>query len=229
MPSQIAASRRNPAEQAILAQAFLKTDLDVKNHPPVGAVQHFVADREICSEGSNADYFYKVVSGVVRTCKFLSDGRRQIDAFHVAGEIFGFESGSDYRLSAEAVSDCTVIAYRKNKQDLFAGNDALLSRELLSFAMRGMARAQDHSLLLGRRSAVEKVVAFLLDWAEKSADQKTISLAMSRQDIADYLGLTIETVSRTLSQLERDAIIALPSARQIRLRNLDALQDLSCC
>ena len=229
MPSQIAASRRNPAEQAILAQAFLKTDLDVKNHPPVGAVQHFVADREICSEGSNADYFYKVVSGVVRTCKFLSDGRRQIDAFHVAGEIFGFELGSDYRLSAEAVSDCTVIAYRKNKQDLFAGNDALLSRELLSFAMRGMARAQDHSLLLGRRSAVEKVVAFLLDWAEKSADQKTISLAMSRQDIADYLGLTIETVSRTLSQLERDAMIALPSARQIRLRNLDALQDLSCC
>jgi CRP/FNR family nitrogen fixation transcriptional regulator len=229
MPSQIAASRRNPAEQAILAQAFLKTDLDVKNHPPVGAVQHFVADREICSEGSNADYFYKVVSGVVRTCKFLSDGRRQIDAFHVAGEIFGFESGSDYRLSAEAVSDCTVIAYRKNKQDLFAGNDALLSRELLSFAMRGMARAQDHSLLLGRRSAVEKVVAFLLDWAEKSGDQKTISLAMSRQDIADYLGLTIETVSRTLSQLERDAMIALPSARQIRLRNLDALQDLSCC
>ena len=122
-----------------------------------------------------------------------------------------------------------MIAYRKNKQDLFAGNDALLSRELLSFAMRGMARAQDHSLLLGRRSAVEKVVAFLLDWAEKSADQKTISLAMSRQDIADYLGLTIETVSRTLSQLERDAMIALPSARQIRLRNLDALQDLSCC
>lgn len=228
MPSQIAASRRNPAEPAILAQAFLKTAVDVKSHPPVGAVQHFVPDREICSEGGAADYFYKVVSGVVRTCKFLSDGRRQIDAFHVAGEIFGFESGSDYRLSAEAVSDCTVIAYRKSKQDFLACSDALLSRELLSFAMRGMARAQDHSLLLGRRSAVEKVVAFLLDWAEKSADQKTISLAMSRQDIADYLGLTIETVSRTLSQLERDAMIALPSARQIRIRNLDALQDLSC-
>jgi CRP/FNR family nitrogen fixation transcriptional regulator len=81
---------------------------------------------------------------------------------------------------------------------------------------------------LGRRSAVEKVTAFLLDWAKKSIDQKTVSLAMSRQDIADYLGLTIETVSRTLSQLERNAVIALPSARQIRLRNLDALEDLSC-
>lgn len=228
MQSQAAASRRHAAEPAILAQSFLKADMDAKSHPSVGAVQHFVADREIFSEGGNADYFFKVVSGVVRTCKFLSDGRRQIDAFHVAGDIFGFESGADYRLSAEAVSECTVIAYRKNKQDLFAGNDTLMSRELLSFAMLGMARAQEHSLLLGRRSAVEKVVAFLLDWAAKSADQKTISLAMSRQDIADYLGLTIETVSRTLSQLERDAVIALPSARQIRLRNLDALQDLSC-
>jgi CRP/FNR family nitrogen fixation transcriptional regulator len=103
-----------------------------------------------------------------------------------------------------------------------------MSREILAFAMQGMARAQDHSLLLGRRSAIEKVTAFLLDWAKKSTDRKTVSLAMSRQDIADYLGLTIETVSRTLSQLERDAIIALPSARQIRLRNLDALEDLSC-
>lgn len=227
MQSQLATNRR-AAEPAILAQAFLKADKDIKNHPPMGAVQHFVADREIFSEGSNADYFYKVVAGVVRTCKFLSDGRRQIDAFHVAGEIFGFEPGLDYRLSAEAVSDCTVIAYRRNKQDLFAGNDAEISREILAFAMRGMARAQDHSLLLGRRGAVEKVVAFLLEWAGKSADQKTVSLAMSRQDIADYLGLTIETVSRTLSQLEREGAIALPSARQIRLRNIDALQDMRC-
>jgi CRP/FNR family nitrogen fixation transcriptional regulator len=227
MSSQIAANNRS-VEPAMLARAFLTTDIDVKSHPPMGAVQHYSADREIFSEGENADYFYKVVSGVVRTCKFLSDGRRQIDAFHVAGEIFGLEAGQDYRLSAEAVGDCTVIAYRKNKQDLFASNDASMSRELLSFAMLGMARAQNHSLLLGRRSAVEKVTAFLLGWAEKSPDQKTVTLAMSRQDIADYLGLTIETVSRTLSQLERDAVIALPSARQIRLRNLDALRDMSC-
>jgi CRP/FNR family nitrogen fixation transcriptional regulator len=228
MSSQSIANRRPPAEPALLAQAILKTTPDIKAHMTVGTVQHFVADREIFNEGENADYFYKVVSGVVRTCKFLSDGRRQIDGFHIAGEVFGFEPGADYRLSAEAVSDCTVIAYRKNKQDSFAAQDSLMSREILAFAMQGMARAQDHSLLLGRRSAIEKVTAFLLDWAKKSADRKTVSLAMSRQDIADYLGLTIETVSRTLSQLERDAIIALPSARQIRLRNLDALEDLSC-
>jgi CRP/FNR family nitrogen fixation transcriptional regulator len=228
MSTQVAASRHHSAGPAILAQAILKADLGVKAHPAVGVAQHFVANREIFNEGGNADYFYKVVSGVVRTCKFLSDGRRQIDGFHIAGDIFGFEPGIDYRLSAEAVNDCTVIAYRKNKQDIFAAQGGLMSQEILTFAMQGMARAQDHSFLLGRRSAVEKVTAFLLDWAKKSTDQKIVSLAMSRQDIADYLGLTIETVSRTLSQLEREAVIALPSTRQIQLRNIDALEDLSC-
>ena len=213
------------AEQAILSRALLKGEAGAQ--PAVGAVHNVAQDREIFAEGNNSEYFYKVVSGVVRTCKFLVDGRRQIDAFHVAGDIFGFEPGAHYGLSAEAVTDCTIIAYRKLKTDMFAGADTHLSQELLAFAMRGMAQAQHHSLLLGRRSAMEKVAGFLLDWVEKSPDHKTISLAMTRQDIADYLGLTIETVSRTLSQLERDAVIDLPSARQIRLRNLDTLEDLA--
>ena len=213
------------ADQALFARAFLKQDGGAQ--PSVGAVQNIAQDREIFAEGNNAEYFYKVMSGVVRTCKFLVDGRRQIDAFHVAGDIFGFEPGAQHGLSAEAVTDCTLIAYRKHKMDIFAGSDKLLSQELLAFAMRGMAKAQHHSLLLGRRSAMEKVAGFLLDWAEKSTDQRTVSLAMTRQDIADYLGLTIETVSRTLSQLERDNVIDLPSARQIRLSNLETLEDLA--
>jgi CRP/FNR family nitrogen fixation transcriptional regulator len=213
------------AEQALFARAFLKQESGTQ--PAVGAVQNIAQDRGIFAEGNGAEYFFKVVSGVVRTCKFLVDGRRQIDGFHVVGDIFGFEPGGQHLLSAEAVTDCTLIAYRKQKMDMFAGSDRLLSQELLAFAMRGMAKAQHHSFLLGRRSAMEKVAGFLLDWVEKGVNQRTISLAMTRQDIADYLGLTIETVSRTLSQLERDNIIELPSARQIRLRNLDALEDLA--
>lgn len=229
MRSQIVTtSKGGLAEQAILASAFRKADAASQKHAPMGAVQNYTPDREIFAEGANADYFYKVVSGVVRTCKFLADGRRQIDAFHIAGEIFGFEPGTSYRLSAEAVDDCTVVAYRKSRIDLFSAVDAALSRELLSFAMRGMTRSQEHSLLLGRRSAAEKVAAFLIEWADRSEDQKTVSLAMSRQDIADYLGLTIETVSRTLSQMERDQVIVLLSARQIRVGNLDVLQNMSC-
>ncbi|MGH7118098.1 MAG: helix-turn-helix domain-containing protein [Acetobacteraceae bacterium] len=192
-----------------------------------GSVQHFAQDREIYGEGDGADTFFKIVSGVVRTCKFLSDGRRQIDAFHVEGDIFGYEPGAEHRLSAEAVSDCTVISYRRHGVERLAASNEALSRQLFSYAMHNMARAQDHSLLLGRRSAVEKVVAFLMEWADRAPHTETIALAMTRQDIADYLGLTMETVSRTLSQLERDGMIELSTARQVRFRNPVALRALN--
>jgi CRP/FNR family transcriptional regulator, nitrogen fixation regulation protein len=193
----------------------------------IGPVMHFAQDRDIYGEGDDADVFFKVVSGVVRTCKFHSDGRRQIDSFHVAGDVFGLEAGMERSLCAEAVCDCTVISYRRRGLEMLAADDESLSRQLFSYAMRSLARAQEHSLLLGRRSAVEKVAAFLIGWAEYAPESKVISLAMTRQDIADYLGLTMETVSRTLSQLERDALIEIPTARQIRMKNLTALRNLN--
>ncbi len=191
-----------------------------------GPVLHFAQDREIYGEGDAADAVFKVVSGVVRTCKFLSDGRRQIDAFYICGDVFGLEAGAEHTLSAEAVSDCSVVAYRRRGIGKLAANDEELSHQLFCYAMRSLARAQEHALLLGRRSAIEKVAAFLLEWAGYSPDSKVISLAMTRQDIADYLGLTIETVSRTLSQLERDALIQV-AARQIRLTDPIALRVLN--
>jgi CRP/FNR family nitrogen fixation transcriptional regulator len=195
--------------------------------PSMGPVLHFTQDREIYGEGDVADTLFKVVSGVVRTCKFLSDGRRLIDAFHVAGDIFGVEAGTDYSFSSEAVCDCTVISYRRRGLEASALQDAALSQELFSYAMRSLRRAQVHALLLGRRSAIEKVAAFLVDWATHSVERGTVTLEMTRQDIADYLGLTIETVSRTLSQFERDGLIAFSTARQIRLKNPSALRDLN--
>jgi len=191
-----------------------------------GCSVQFAQDREIYGEGDTATVFFKVVEGVVRTCKFLSDGRRQIDAFHVAGDVFGFEAGVEYRLSAEAVCNCRLTSHRRRGLEELAATDLALSQQLFLYAMQGMARAQDHSLLLGRRSAVEKVAAFLVEWARHAGGCQTIILAMTRQDIADYLGLTIETVSRTLSQLERDAVIEIPTAREIRLKDLAALHSL---
>jgi CRP/FNR family nitrogen fixation transcriptional regulator len=193
----------------------------------IGPVLHFPQDRDIYSEGDTADVFFKLVSGVVRTCKFLSDGRRQIDSFYVAGEVFGLEAGDAHSLCAEAVSDCTVISYRRRGLEALAANDQALSHQLFSHAMNSLARAQEHSLSLGRRSAVEKVAAFLNELFENAADAKVITLAMTRQDIADYLGLTMETVSRTLSQLERDAFIELTTARQIRMKDHTALRGLN--
>ena len=184
-------------------------------------------DREIYGESDKANAFFKVVSGVVRTCKFLSDGRRQIAAFYVEGDVFGFEPGAEYQLTAEAVCDCELISFRRHGLEKIAADNDALSRHLFSYALGGMTRAQDHALMLGRRSAVEKVAAFLMEWARHAPGAQTVALAMTRQDIADYLGLTIETVSRTLTQLERDDVIEIPTARRIRFKDRAALRELS--
>jgi CRP/FNR family transcriptional regulator, nitrogen fixation regulation protein len=192
-----------------------------------GPVLHFAADRLIYGEDDEARSFYKVISGVVRICRFLSDGRRQIDAFHMAGEVFGFEAGADHRMSAEAVSDCTVIAYRRRGLETMISQDERLSRWFFSHVMNCLAFSREHSLLLGRASAVQKISAFLLEAADRGGSNGVVDLAMSRQDIADYLGLTIETVSRTLSQLERDGIIKLSSTRRVVLKDRPALRGLN--
>jgi CRP/FNR family transcriptional regulator, nitrogen fixation regulation protein len=189
---------------------------------PAAPVRHFREGAEICGEGEVADVFFKVVSGVVRTCRFLADGRRQIDAFHVAGDVFGFELGARYSLSAEAVCECGVIAHRRHVMHALAGQDEALSERLLSGVLLNLMRARQHAFLLGRKSASEKVALFLIDWAERCGDRDKVELAMTRQDIADYLGLTIETVSRTFTQFERDGFIELSGIRRIRL-NGDAM------
>jgi CRP/FNR family transcriptional regulator, nitrogen fixation regulation protein len=191
-----------------------------------GVVINVAADRQIYGEGDEARCFYKVMSGVVRTCRFLSDGRRQIDAFHRVGDVFGFEAGADHRMAAEAVSDCCVIAYRRRGLETMVSQDDRLGRWFFSHAMSCMAFAREHSLLLGRGSAAQKISAFLQEVADRDGGT-VVDLAMSRQDIADYLGLTIETVSRTLSQLERDGLIGLPAARRVVLKDRRALWALT--
>ena len=197
------------------------TDREARRDPV-----HFCQGSEIYGEGNEANTFFKVVSGVVRTCKFLKDGRRQIDAFHVAGDVFGVEAAAEYSFSAEAVCDCTLNAYRRRGLNGTTFGDASLSEQIFSYAMHSVARAQAHALLLGRRGALEKVATFLVDWAKRSLSGQDVTLSMTREDIADYLGLTIETVSRTLSQLEREGVIAFVSARNISVRNLMILQEL---
>jgi CRP/FNR family transcriptional regulator, nitrogen fixation regulation protein len=192
-----------------------------------GPVQYFTRDRDIYGEGEDAALFFKVVSGVVRTCKFLSDGRRQIESFHFAGDVFGLEAGPEHTLGAEAVCDCAVVSYRRRGLETLAENDGALSRQIFSFAMRSLARSQKHALLLGCGTAVEKVAAFLVELAAAAPESTAIALAMTRQDIADYLGLTMETVSRTLSRFERDGLIELPTARQVWIKNLAALRNLN--
>jgi CRP/FNR family transcriptional regulator, nitrogen fixation regulation protein len=191
-----------------------------------GAVMPFDRNAEVYGENEPADYVYKVLSGSVRTYKVLNDGRRQIDAFYLPGDIFGLELGDEHSCSAEAISDSTVLVVRRSLVLAAAEKRNDVARRLWSHTARDLRRAQHHTLLL-IKSAQERVAAFLLEMADRLSAGTALELPMSRQDIADYLGLTIETVSRTLSQLEGAATIALPASRRVVLRNRSALTRMN--
>jgi CRP/FNR family nitrogen fixation transcriptional regulator len=191
-----------------------------------GRVLHFLRNREIYSEGEDADCVYKVEAGVVRTYQCLRDGRRQIHSFHGPGDVFGLEIGRFHALSAAAASDCEVISYGRRNLEKMAAHSDQLSLQLYSSVLRSLALAQRHALSLGRRSAIEKLAIFLIGCAEEPIAGGDILLAMSRKDIADHLGLTIETVSRTFSDLEDRALIQLKGARHVCLVDVTGLREL---
>ena len=192
----------------------------------MGALMPFARNSEIYGENEPADYLYKVVSGTVRTYKVLVDGRRQIGGFHLAGDIFGFETGEEHTFSAEAITDCKILVIKRSTVTALAARDNDIARQMWALTARELQRVQDHIMVL-IKSAQERVAGFLLEMADRVPGGGAVELPMSRQDIADYLGLTIETVSRTLTQLEKTAAIELPTSRRIVLRNLSALNRLN--
>ncbi|MDR4307150.1 helix-turn-helix domain-containing protein [Chelatococcus sambhunathii] len=203
------------------------TRSDAFSRPSLGSTRAYRKDEEIFAEGDDADHFYRVVSGVVRTYKLLSDGRRQIDAFHLPGDIFGAEPHGVHRFTAEAVGDVSLVGYRSRSIEATALDNPALARDVLAATMESLARAQEHMLLLGRKSATEKVATFLLGLAERMTSGGVVDLPMTRIDIADHLGLTIETVSRSLTQLERQGVITLPANRRgVVLKDRAALRRL---
>jgi CRP-like cAMP-binding protein len=218
----------------MLAQSTIQTrsSRPISNHSLTGSIEFigapmpFARNAEIYGENEPADYFYKVISGAVRTYKVLSDGRRQIGSFYLPGDVFGFEGGPEHTFSAEAISPAKVLVIKRSAVTALAARDNTVAQQLLAMTGRELTRAQDHLMLLVK-TAQERVAGFLLEMADRIAARNEVELPMSRQDIADYLGLTIETVSRTLTQLEHSCAIALPTSRRIELRNRGALHRLN--
>jgi CRP/FNR family transcriptional regulator, nitrogen fixation regulation protein len=193
----------------------------------IGAQMVFERNVEIFGESEPAEFFYQVVSGAVRTHKMLEDGRRQIGGFYLPGEVFGLEAGEEHGFGAEAVVRSVVRVAKRSAILAMAERDPSLAQALWSAAAGGLRAAQEHMLVLGRKTAEERVATFLLDIARREDSREIIELPMSRQDIADYLGLTIETISRTMTLLENEAAIELPNARKVVMRSKGRLQALN--
>jgi CRP/FNR family nitrogen fixation transcriptional regulator len=192
----------------------------------IGSEFTYRKDEEIYGEDEPAEYVYQVIRGAVRTYKLLSDGRRQIGAFHLLGDVFGLESGANHRLAAEAIIDTTVRLVKRRSLDQAAGTDVQVAHKLWTMTASDLRHAEEHMLLLGRKSAMERVANFLLEMDRRLAVAGLMALPMCRRDIGDYLGLTLETVSRALSQLHGEGVLGFSGARQIVLRNRERLRNI---
>jgi len=188
----------------------------------IGFTKSFSKDQQIFCEGSSTDFIYRIVSGAVRSVRLLADGRRQVADFYLPGDVFGVELDVERLATAEAISETVVVVARRSNLAV----DPDQSHRLWRHASRELRRCRDHVLTLGRRSASERLANFLIGLAKRLERGDAFDLPMTRQDIADYLGLTIETVSRTMTQLQGQGLIELDGCRHIRLRRPAALADL---
>lgn len=216
------------ANPAILARQPMPVRGELPDSPlaMMGAPMRFARNAEVYGEDEPADYLYQVISGAVRTYRMLDDGRRQVVAFYLPGDIFGVEAGEVHLASAEAISESQVLVVKRSAVMSRAEHERDLSRELWTLTVRELQRVQQHSLVL-IKNAEERVAGFLLEMAGRGTVSAAVELPMSRQDIADYLGLTIETVSRTFTQFVQSGLIALETSRRIQFRNRAALNRLN--
>lgn len=214
-------------EHAALKAGALGTQVALFDNAPISGVSMtFERNAEIYGEGESVDYVYKVLSGSVRAYKVLSDGRRQVTAFYLPGDVFGIESGSEHSCSAEAIDKAAILVARRSSVFATAESNSEVARHLWTITAAELRRSQNHALLL-IKTAKERIAAFLLDMAERLTGKGFVELPMSRQDIADYLGLTIETVSRTLTHLSERSTIQFLASRRIVLRNPSQLSKLN--
>ena len=199
---------RNGAEALLLS-----------GHPETtGALFSYRPEEEIYGEDEPAEFIYKVVSGAVRSYKLLADGRRQIGAFHLPGDLFGLEASGQHQLTAEAVIETKVVLLKRRSLDALAARNVQVAYALWTAAADNLRSAESRMLLLGRKTALERVATFLVEMDDRCGGHGTIDLPMSRRDVADYLGLTLETVSRAISQLRANGLLRLVGARHVELR-----------
>jgi CRP/FNR family transcriptional regulator len=185
----------------------------------------------IIDESEPAEFLFNVTGGAIKLYKLLADGRRQITGFLFAGDFLGIAMKENYVYSAEAVNKATLCRFRRGDLENMVDNNAKLSKEMLSMASNELEMAQEQMLLLGRKTAKEKLCSFLMTLSKRAQRRgeasSPIFVPMSRADIGDYLGLTTETVSRTFTNLKRDGVIRLQEGSMIHLNDMEELDDFA--
>jgi CRP-like cAMP-binding protein len=213
-PVLLAATASSPVENVAAFDRF-------------GTVIILRRDQALFFEGDPAQHCFKVISGAVRSCKLLADGRRHVNQFMLPGDFVGLESDGTYRFTVEAVNDATLMRYPRRVLDQLVEQQPRLGKRLLGMLCEDLSAAQAQMLLLGRKSAVERLASFLLSMSARNGESDCVELPMTRSDIADHLGLTIETVSRIFSQLKGRGVIQLKASSAVVIRRRHELEDIA--
>lgn len=210
---------RHPTTAVTATDAFAPDVARLVGQALPCAMSYYRPNEVIYGEGDATGPLYLVVTGAVRIVRLTPDGRRQVSGFHFAGEVFGFEAGDEHHCYAESVDGAGIRVLR-------AANGSFGTGALL-LALKSLQRAEEHVVLLGRLNAIEKMASFLLDLLERQGSDDIVNLQMQRNDIADYLGLTFETVSRVLRVLKDRGLIRVSRVDRIEIINLRALETLT--
>ncbi len=188
-------------------------------------------EESLFMEGDRAASFFTVLKGSLRLSKLLPDGRRQITGFVLPGEFIGLSPNASHAQNAEALVEASLCRFSISDLERIGAENPAMKNRLLEMTNTSLVRAQEHMLLLGRMTALEKIASFLCNLIERAAaanlPSEPLALPMSRADIADYLGLTIETVSRTFTKLKTDQIISLPEHNQVEVGDMESLVRLA--
>lgn len=230
----LALSHLETPSSQVAAQATLMRNLNPELQNRLFCVstkQRFVRRETIFLEGDPCRSLFEVIAGVLKLYKMMPDGRRQITGFLYPGQLAGLAIQDTYDYTAEAVTDVTLCRYPMAKLDEVLDELPGLARRLLKSASDELIAAQDQMLLLGRKSGIERLASFLLRLSQfndrRGGDPELVYLPMNRTDIADYLGMTTESVSRLFTRLKTMGIVALRQNKFVRLPDLDRLLDLS--
>ncbi len=199
--------------------------IDVAGLAAAASVKRFKAGETLYVEGDQAPYCYQIIDGVAKEYNTLEDGRRQVADFYAVGELFGISEINEHLHTAEAITDCVVRCYPRDAYLRAVAASPELSQQFVDTLMTRLHRARERIVMLGRMSAAQRVAAFMLRLSSEQETTDDVQFVMSRQDIADHLGLTIETVCRVLSAFKKSHIIEMKTARLFDVPDINALDN----
>jgi len=193
----------------------------------LSTVARFARGESIYRKGEPAEYWYRIVSGASRKCAFMYDGSRQIVDFLRPGDLFGYDAHDTHAFAVEAIASGTIVTrYSRRSAERLADSDQLVARRIRELAFESVRRGQLRMLIVGRATALAKVGSFLLEMADRFSTGSTspVTLPMSRYDVADYLAIAVETVSRALTVLRERGLIQFEGVRCVRICDRDSLE-----